>query len=194
MRVSVRSARCVIVLGASRRPSIADSNAITVCSALRCLPAGHKLSKQTLVVAELNLLQNVGVARQVAGHAANSESASSMLMLPATSALVVDAALVLSATQPAAGAAMRELMSMEGHEIHTVSVDALLGFRELTFGQVARHFREAVAVGILRRDDSRLPEMQRNSSTSSNLGSNSRRPLKRQQTASTRADAMARPR
>ena len=64
MRVSVRSARCVIVLGASRRPQIADANAITTCSALRCLPEGHKLSRSTLVVAELNLLQNVSVARQ----------------------------------------------------------------------------------------------------------------------------------
>ena len=65
MRVSVRSARCVIVLGASRRPCVADANAITTCSALRCLPKGHKLSRSTLVVAELNLLQNVSVARQV---------------------------------------------------------------------------------------------------------------------------------
>ena len=66
MRVSVRSARCVIVLGASRRPCVADANAITSISALRCLPEGHKLSRSTLVVAELNLMQNVSVARQVA--------------------------------------------------------------------------------------------------------------------------------
>ena len=197
MRVSVRSARCVIVLGASRRPGIADANAITACSALRCLPADHKLSAGTLVVAELNLLQNVGVARQVAGHTIShaGENASSMLMLPATAALVVDAALVLSATMPAAGAAMRELMQMEGHEIHTVRIDELIDSEELhtTFDKVARHFRDAVVVGILRSDGS-ASDARDEASSSDAQGSSSeapptprrtpgRAPLQRQQTA-----------
>ena len=49
-----------------------------------------------------------------------------MPLLPATSALVVDSALVLSATNPAAGLAMCELMSMQGQEIHTVDIEGLL--------------------------------------------------------------------
>lgn len=73
------------------------------------------------------------------------------VILPATSALVVDAALVLSATMPAAGAAIRELMSMEGHEIHTVNPQPLLeGETAIPFGNLGRHFPEAVVVGILR--------------------------------------------
>ena len=158
MRVSVRSARCVIVLGASRRPCVADANAITTCSALRCLPEGHKLSRSTLVVAELNLLQNVSVARQVAGHSlgeSRERAADSMPLLPATSALVVDYALVLSATLPAAGLSMCELMSMQGCEIHTVGAEPLLhdyGVAQITFGKLAAHFRESVVVGILRHN------------------------------------------
>ena len=161
MRVSVRSARCVIVLGASRRPCVADANAITTCSALRCLPEGHKLSRSTLVVAELNLMQNVSVARQVAGHSmglSRERAAESMPLLPATSALVVDHALVLSATLPAAGLSMCELMSMQGCEIHTVGIEPLLQdhcVAHITFGKLAAHFRESVVVGILRRNKRR---------------------------------------
>ena len=73
------------------------------------------------------------------------------VILPATSALVVDAALVLSATMPAAGAAIRELMSMEGHEIHTVNPQPFLaGGVAIEFGNLGRHFPGAVVVGILR--------------------------------------------
>jgi len=82
MRVSVRSARCVIVLGGSRRPNYADANSITICCALRCLPPGHKLTASTLVVAELNLHQNVSVARQIAGADHRDETARSMRTSP----------------------------------------------------------------------------------------------------------------
>ena len=61
-------ARCVIVLGGSRLPNIADSFSITTCCALRCLPDAHKLTSGTLVVAELSLKPNAAVVRQIAGH------------------------------------------------------------------------------------------------------------------------------
>ena len=86
-------ARCVIVLGGSRRPNIADSFSITTCCALRCLPPSHKLTSGTLVVAELSLKPNAAVVRQIAGH-----DDTDMKILPTNGASAVDAALALSAT------------------------------------------------------------------------------------------------
>ena len=86
-------ARCVIVLGGSRRPNIADSFSITTCCALRCLPKTHKLTSGTLVVAELSLKPNAAVVRQIAGH-----DDTDMKILPTNGASAVDAALALSAT------------------------------------------------------------------------------------------------
>ena len=119
-----QQARCVIVLGGSRRPNIADSFSITTCCALRCLPASHKLTSGTLVVAELSLKPNAAVVRQIAGH-----DGTDMKILPANGAAAVDAALALSATNPAAGFAITELMQMEGQEIHTVNPERLIEAR-----------------------------------------------------------------
>lgn len=119
-----QQARCVIVLGGSRRPNIADSFSITTCCALRCLPASHKLTSGTLVVAELSLKPNAAVVRQIAGH-----DGTDMKILPANGAAAVDAALALSATLPAAGFAIMELMQMEGQEIHTVNPERLIEAR-----------------------------------------------------------------
>ena len=116
------------MLGGSRRPNIADSFSITTCCALRCLPASHKLTSATLVVAELNLKPNVSVVRQIAGHTESDH----MKILPATGAAAVDAALALSATLPAAGLAIQELMRMEGQEIHTVNPEILMEVRAAT--------------------------------------------------------------
>ena len=81
------------MLGGSRRPNIADSFSITTCCALRCLPASHKLTSGTLVVAELSLKPNAAVVRQIAGH-----DDTDMKILPTNGASAVDAALALSAT------------------------------------------------------------------------------------------------
>ena len=113
------------MLGGSRRPNIADSFSITTCCALRCLPASHKLTSGTLVVAELSLKPNAAVVRQIAGH----DGTDDMKILPANGAAAVDAALALSATLPAAGFAIMELMQMEGQEIHTVNPERLIEAR-----------------------------------------------------------------
>ena len=60
----------MVVLGCGAKPGLADSHTITTCCALRCLP--QPLPASTLVIVELQLVQNLEIARQVAGRAGSS--------------------------------------------------------------------------------------------------------------------------
>ena len=51
------------MLGCGAKPGLADSHTITTCCALRCLP--QPLPASTLVIVELQLVQNLEIARQV---------------------------------------------------------------------------------------------------------------------------------
>ena len=53
----------MVVLGCGAKPGLADSHTITTCCALRCLP--QPLPASTLVIVELQLVQNLEIARQV---------------------------------------------------------------------------------------------------------------------------------
>jgi|TARA_B110001469_G_C9543973_1_gene270039 hypothetical protein len=89
----------VVVLGCGAKPGLADSHTITTCCALRCLP--QPLPASTLVIVELQLVQNLEIARQVAGRV----GASALSVVPCCVGRAVDMASVLCATAPAAGRA-----------------------------------------------------------------------------------------
>jgi hypothetical protein len=143
MRVSVFSARHVMVLGLSRRPREADSQVITMLCALRCLPVavGH----DCLVVAELRQAQTKSVARQLGA----SDDADGAEIVPVAAAQAVDALLVLCALSPVAGRALMHLMSFSGNQLEIVKAGGtpLCG---KTFGEARKCFSDGVLIGLIR--------------------------------------------
>ena len=70
-RVSVASARHILLLGASREPRVADSLVLSSLCALQCLPRAPVAD----VIVEIALPQNVGVARKLGGAASRTITA-----------------------------------------------------------------------------------------------------------------------
>ena len=84
------------MLGCGSKPGLADSHTITTCCALRCLP--QPLPASTLVIVELQLVQNLEIARQVAGRAGSS----ALSVVPCCVGLTLTLALTLTLTLAAA--------------------------------------------------------------------------------------------
>ena len=83
-----------MVLGCGAKPGLADSHTITTCCALRCLP--QPLPASTLVIVELQLVQNLEIARQVAGRAGSS----ALSVVPCCVGLTLTLTLTLAAANP----------------------------------------------------------------------------------------------
>ena len=98
------------MLGCGAKPGLADSHTITTCCALRCLP--QPLPASTLVIVELQLVQNLEIARQVAGRVAASALSvvprCGFSVVPCCVGRAVDMASVLCATAPAVSRATPE--------------------------------------------------------------------------------------
>lgn len=143
-KVSLHAAQQVVVMGTGRSPSLADSLTITTLSALRCLPKSHQLSSTTPVVLEMQLLQNVSAARQIAGGAG---AASHVNLVPVCAARAVDYLAVLCATAPPTGRALVELISSQGMEFHTFQMASR--FVGQTIRQIGHDIPVALIVGIV---------------------------------------------
>ena len=85
------------MLGCGAKPGLADSHTITTCCALRCLP--QPLPASTLVIVELQLVQNLEIAQQVAGRVGRGSG--HLSVVPCCVGRAVDMASVLCATAPA---------------------------------------------------------------------------------------------
>jgi len=143
-KVSLHAAQQVVVMGTGRSPSLADSLTITTLSALRCLPDSHQLSSTTPVVLELQLLQNVSAARQIAGAPG---AASHVHLVPVCAARAVDYLAVMCATAPSTGRALVELISSDGMEFHTFQMRKR--YVGQTIAQIGRQIPFALIVGVV---------------------------------------------
>ena len=111
----------------------------------RCLPEGQQLSRATSVIAELQLEQNMHVARQLssaggvgsagglfgfaglrAAGRGRREHSAVISLVPLCASRAVDLLAVLCATAPAAGRVLQELMRTQGSEIYSVPVHGQL--------------------------------------------------------------------
>lgn len=67
LKVSVYAAERVIVLGASRKPRVADSQMLTTICAIRCLPGARVLKPGAKLIADLKQPQNEPVVIHIGG-------------------------------------------------------------------------------------------------------------------------------
>ena len=141
-RISIFAAKHIIVLGASPSPRVADSLALTTLCALKSMPERQTISPSTAVVVDLKLVQNVSVAKQLAGPTSRT----------ITSASAIDELLALMTLEPTVGRAMLTLMSFVGAQIEVVPVTARFiaetSTKPCEFGTAKRRFKRAIVVGV----------------------------------------------
>lgn len=145
-RVSVTSAKCIVVLGASRDPREADSLVISTLCALQCLPTAPKAE----VVVEIALPQNVGVARRLGGACARTITAKTAM----------DELVALMMRSATSGRAMVNLMSFDDQQFELVPAAQLVADHAkyyggdegapCTFGSLRRSLRKGVLLGVRR--------------------------------------------
>jgi hypothetical protein len=137
-RVSISSARCVIVLGSSRVPRIADSRTVTTLLAL------HAVRQGSLVLAEVHQTQTVDVLAGLFG-----EGKAPFDVVGVTASGVVDQILSLCALEPTVGAALIEILTFDDDALVVSEQCASLNLVGQTFSAAQDRFPLGVVFGLV---------------------------------------------
>ena len=169
VRVSIASARNVIVLAGSRQPRVADQETIATALALQALPAGLVISGA--VIAEINCAETQCMLRTIAHRAGNGpergigphsrsvvsfsethgdgyHDAAAGEVIGIKPSALVDALMIAHALRPSVGQALLELTSAKGSSIVSFRVPPALVAAGLTFGGTVRRFPSASVFGV----------------------------------------------
>jgi hypothetical protein len=155
VKVSVTSAKVVIVLGDARDPEVAD------CKVTSTVLAVKSLQQSPPVIAELRLLESVSIVKQLGGNSVVGVAPTPLM----------DSLMVISTLHPAAGLVVAELLNFQNssgfmiknqptsfkhhrtsHRTSTVAPDLLASKNNVsvvTFGEIRRVMSDSVVMGVV---------------------------------------------